>query len=242
MVLVSENVHARGLSFAQQRRVCVLRDVHQKTWEAIAGKVKNLQGRRPCWKVCRDAYKRLNSGRNRRQYRYKNCGRKPVLTKPLRAWLIRQLLALRHSSICTSTMLQRLLAREKQVVVEASTIRRALRQAGYRWMPRRKRPRYTAVQKAERVAFAQDILAMTPRQLNKRLHLAMDGVVLSIPPSDPPSREAYCHLGDTHVWRKPAEAGDPKLAGSDMYSKQVPATRIVPMWGGIAAGGFAVVL
>jgi len=242
MVLVSEHVHPRSLSFSQQRRVCVLRDVHKESWEAIAGKVRNLQGRRPCWKVCRDAYQRLNSGRGRARYRYQNCGRTPVLTKPLKSWLIRQLVSRRRTTICTSTMLQRLLARERQVVVEASTIRRVLREAGYRWMPRMKKPRYTAEQKAERLAFAQSILALTPRQLTQQLHLAMDGVVLSVPPTDRPSREAYCHVGDTHVWRKPEEAGNPTLAGGDRYSKQVPQARLVPMWGGIAAGGFAVVL
>lgn len=43
------------------------------------------------------------------------------------------------------------------------------------------------------------------------------------------------------MWRKQGEAASPDLAGHDPYEGQVPASRIVPFWGGISAGGFAVV-
>eukprot|EP00973_Karenia_brevis_P035096 4842249-Karenia_brevis.AAC.1 len=72
--------------------------------------------------------------------------------------------------------------------------------------------------------------------------LAMDGVVLSIPPSDPTERLNHCKCGDTHMWRKPSEAIHPQLAGDDEYAKQVPLSRALPMWGGCSAGGFSVIL
>jgi hypothetical protein len=57
-----------------------------------------------------------------------------------------------------------------------------------------------------------------------------------------PSRENYCHACDTHVWRTPNEKYSPELAGADKYSKQAPPSRVVPLWGGVSADGFATVL
>ena len=71
--------------------------------------------------------------------------------------------------------------------------------------------------------------------------MAMDGVMLTLPPDDPIERENYCHVGEKHIWRKANEAAKAELAGGDMYNKQVPYSRAVPMWGGIGPGGFGLV-
>jgi transposase len=226
----------------QQRRVFVLRTTQALTWVDIAKQVKNLQGQRPYWKVCRDTHLRLSSQRRHVKLKYKNCGRKPKLTKELRSWVVRRMLALRHTTICTSSMLQRDLAREKGVTVEASSIRRVLASVGYRWLPRTQKSKHDAAQRAERLAFAQEITEMTVQQLEKKLNFAMDGIVLSVPPKDPPTRDSYCRLGDTHLWRKPCEGNDARMCGGDKYSKQIPASRIVPLWAGISVSGSADVL
>ena len=44
------------------------------------------------------------------------------------------------------------------------------------------------------------------------------------------------------MWRKRSEAAQADLSGDDLYDKQLPATRAVPMWGGIGPGGFGLVL
>ena len=49
MVLESEHVHPRGLSFASQRRVILLRDTQKLSWEAIAELVVNKKREQPCW-------------------------------------------------------------------------------------------------------------------------------------------------------------------------------------------------
>ena len=44
MPLVSEMVHPRGLDFANQRKVVILRDVKDMAWDDIADQVVNLAG------------------------------------------------------------------------------------------------------------------------------------------------------------------------------------------------------
>ena len=83
---------------------------------------------------------------------------------------------------------------------------------------------------------------MTQREYERHFPLSMDGVVLALPPADPVARHNYCHAGETHMWRTRREAAQPDLAGDDLYQKQVPQRRAVPMWGGIGPGGFGLVL
>ena len=72
--------------------------------------------------------------------------------------------------------------------------------------------------------------------------MAMDGVVLAVPPDDPVERENFCREGETHMWRKTNEAAKPELSGKDMYSRQLPPQRVLPLWGGIGIGGFGLVM
>ena len=240
MTLVSENQHPRSLNFHNQRKVVMLRrDGH--SWVKIAGMVVNLAGERPSWKHCSNVYKNFNTKKGRKPYKYHNCGRRLTVTKDLQAWLVRRLKMLRKSSVCTSSMLQRELAHKKGVCVEASTIRRILVANGYLRLPRTRKPKYTGEVKAKRVQFGQAVGAFSDAELREHLSLAMDGVVLSVPPQDAVARENYCRAGETHVWRKRSEGAAPELAGADDYAKQVPLTRAVPLWGGVSQGGFAFV-
>ena len=65
---------------------------------------------------------------------------------------------------------------------------------------------------------------------------------MALPPIDPVDRENFCRAGDSHIWRKTSEAAKPELSGADMYDKQLPYARAVPLWGGIGAGGFGLVM
>jgi transposase len=121
-------------------------------------------------------------------------------------------------------------------------IRKILRRNGYKWLPRCQKRKYSAAVMRARLAFAEGVLALTPRQFRDRLSLAMDGVVLTVPPPDATERANYCRYGDTHMWRRPDEGNAPRLAGADPYGKQVPISRAVPLWGGISQGGFSAVV
>ena len=44
------------------------------------------------------------------------------------------------------------------------------------------------------------------------------------------------------MWRKASEGRDAGLCGESKYSQQAPPSRVVPLWGGVGAGGFAEVL
>jgi hypothetical protein len=94
---------------------------------------------------------------------------------------------------------------------------------------------------AARLAFAKKVAALSAAQLRERLSLAMDGVVLGLPPTNPIDRENYCRHGDAHMWRKRSEAANPDLAGGSKYGDQLPLARALPLWGGVSEGGFAVV-
>lgn len=93
------------------------------------------------------------------------------------------------------------------------------------------------------MTFAEEVLAMSGAQLKAHLALCMDGCVLTLPPADPTDRENYCRHGETHMYRKRSEVGSDVVdGGSGAYGNQVPLGRAVPMWGGVASGGFGLVI
>ena len=242
MPRVSEMVHPAGLSFAQQRKVVILRDVRHQTWGQIAGNVCNLQGGHPSRQTVANIYGSFSRTKGRVSSGYARCGRKKwKVTPEVEQFLKKALLRLRRSSLCTSTSLQQTLAREKGVQVSCSQIRRVLRKHGYQWLPRAQKRKYSPADKAKRLVFARQVLALSAAALRERLSFAMDGVVLALPPRDETDRCNFCRHGETHVWRKPCEAASPELAG-DPYGKQALASRTVPMWGGVSAKGFAIVV
>ena len=108
MPLVSEIVHPKSLNFQNQRKVVILRDTKQLSWESIAEEVVNLVGAKPSPWLCREVYQSFNSRKRRRPYRYSKCGRKPwKISRENERFLLKRLLALRRTRACTSTTLQR---------------------------------------------------------------------------------------------------------------------------------------
>jgi transposase len=241
--LQSEMVHKLGLPFEVQRRVVILRDKGW-SWESIAGdsKVRNRDGQPTTWGNCRNVYNRLCKKVGRVSYNYKNCGRKKVLTPEHEKWLVETLLRLRKKGPVTSPQLQRLLAAKKGVRVEVSLVQKALKKNGYRWLPRSKKPKYTAEQCAVRKAFADANLELSDEELRRQLSACWDGVVIAVPPTAEDRRANFCRSGETHCWRKESEAAHPDLLGYDKYKKQVPLSRAIPLWGAISADGFAPVV
>ena len=231
------------MDFRNQRKVVMLRTVHKLSWSKVAAAVVALNGEAPSPTQCRRVCKEFRERLGRRPYRYRNCGRKAwKVTKEIETFLVRKLLVFRQKCVCTATTLQRELLREKGVQLACSTIRKALVKKGYKWLPRAQKPKYSAEDKAQRLAFARSVVAMTPGRLDRHFTMAMDGVVLSLPPADDVDRANYCRVGESHIWRKTGEAAKPELAGQDAYAKQIPYGRAVPMWGGIGLGGFGLVL
>ena len=92
------------------------------------------------------------------------------------------------------------------------------------------------------LAFAKAVLKFKKKALCKHVTMAMDGVVLSVPPTGDVARGNYCSAGESHMWRKAGEAAKLELSGADSYAKQIPYARAVPMWGGIGPGGFGLVM
>jgi transposase len=248
MPVVTDVRHPRGLDFNQQRKVVLLRDDKEMSWEDICdpkvGGVVNLKGEPTCPDVAKRAYNKFfKRGASNGKYDYAKCGRKPwKLTKDLQEFLIRTLRAQRKKGACTSKTLQVILAKEKDAVVADSTIRRVLQAKGYRWRPRAQKKKYTGPQMQVRLQFAKRVLRMSRAQLRKELGLAIDGVVLEMPPSGDVDRWNHCMAAVKYMWRKPGEAALPELAGDDPYATQVPIERAVPLWGGISEGGCGPIL
>ncbi len=80
---------------------------------------------------------------------------------------------------------------------------------------------------------------MSDAALKKFICFAMDGVVLTMAPTDPVHRRNYCLHGESHMWRKRGEAAKPELSGDDPYADQIPLSRALPLWGAISAKGYA---
>ena len=186
-----------------------------------------------------DAFDKMNSATGLAQYNYQNCGRTKVLTVPLRKWVISRLLALRKKSECTSYDLQRELAKNKKVSVHVDTIRKALHKEGYKYLKRVQKPKYNKEERETRVAFANKVLAISQQRFLKETNFCMDGVVLITPPTEKTARENFCRSDITKVWRKSSEGVLPELQGFDKYAKQAPKERVIGLWGGVSANGFA---
>ena len=136
MVLLRHRVHLRGLSLKTKEKVFMKRRILKRPWGRIAKEVFNEKGKRPYWKVVRAAFRELTESKGRpKGDNYHKCGRKRVMTTALCDWLVASLKRLRVKSECTSFDLQRLMAKEQGVVMEASSIRRALNDAGYKYLP-----------------------------------------------------------------------------------------------------------
>jgi len=243
MPLVSEQIHPRGLSFAMQRKVVILRDIHKEPWPSVADQVRNLKNERPGVRTVQRYYKTLSRRSGRVHTKYENCGLKPhKVTKAIETFLVQRLRHLRTKMECTSRTLQHEVARAHRTTLSVTWVRRLLAKKGYRWLPKRQKRKYNAAAKKARVAFAKKVLAMGVADVHRRLSLAMDGVVLTMPPGNPTERMNFCQQGDDKMWRKPNESLSPALAGGDQYSKQVPLGRAVSLWGGCSAKGFAPVV
>jgi len=243
MVVVRQSQHPQSMDFTNQQRVYLMRKVDKLKWNKIVEKVVNLQGDAPSERQCREVFAKFSVPLGRRKYNYKNCGRKAwKLTPVVKSFIIKRLLALRSKCICTATTLQVEVAREHSVELETSSICKFLKQKGYRWLPRGYEPKYSREDKLARKAFVEELLAYSARELEKKLSMSMDGVVLAVAPTEPTARDNFCHSGETHVYRKPSEAKKPELQGKDDYSKQIPVERQVPMWGGIGYSGFSTIL
>ena len=244
MVLQRIRTHPRALSLQMMRKVYVLRKGKKPPppWPEIAQQVRNLKGDTPYWKVCRDAFNRLEKPSVSTKDAYHKCGRKPVLTKPICKWIVARMLSLRRKMEIHSTGLQALLAKEKHIIVHDSSIRKVLKNAGYKYLTRGKKPKYDAKQKETRLTFGKKYATKSQREIDDAIDFFMDGVVWTVPPKNETERENYCRSDIRKVWRRPDEHELEDLAGYDKYAKQVPHNRIVPMWGGISRGGFASVL
>ena len=244
MPLISEMVHPSGFSFQVQRLIALRRVVHKDPWNKIAANkgVRNLKGGQARARHIANTFRLFNVRAGRRQYNYDRCGNKPSkCTKEVETYLVKTLKELRRESVCTSTVLQQRLAKDKGVRLSAPYIRKILERNGYKWMARRQKRKYNKADRQARMAFARKVLAMSGPALREFLSLAMDGVVLSMPPTDPTERMNFCRHGETHMWRKESETFSPELAGEDDYGNQVPLARAVPMWGGCSEGGFSVI-
>ena len=115
-------------------------------------------------------------------------------------------------------------------------------EAGYKWAKKRSTPLYsTDVQKA-RLDLSSEIVDMSNAEFRKKLSLSMNGVVITMPPSDPTDRANFVRHGDDFEWRKPGQKHDAHSLGTDDYPHQAPLSRVVPLWAGISEGGVAPII
>jgi transposase len=179
MVVVSESQHKHSLNFANQRKVVILRDARGQSSEKIAQQVVNLEGEHPSAWLVADVCAKFNRRTGHVKYKYERCGRKAwKVTPAVRKYVLKQLVKLRPDHIVTATTLQRELVRDMDVELEASTVRRILEDAGYRWMARSQKPKFSDEVMLARLRFARLVLSLSRKSLRERLSMAMDGVFM----------------------------------------------------------------
>ena len=201
---------------SQQKKIYFRRTVHKESWRTIAPCISRADGTKlkaKDWKLCYDTFNRMLDPASDNCTGYAKAGRKKVITKELARWIISRLKVLRRTTRCTSTMLMRDLAHKKKVKVEASIIRRVLTEHGFRWMKRIKKRKYTPPQIAQRLAMGNKFANMSENKMEDELHLSMDGVVITRPPSNILERENYVRTDDAYLWRKPSERDLAELHG-----------------------------
>ena len=177
--------------------------------------------------------------KGRVQYNFRRCGRKPwVITREVGKFLVKTLLKLRRKSVCTAPTLQAELYKHKKIWASTPAIRKHLRDKGFKWKPRSQKRRYDKAKSAKRKSFSDKYKDMSQEKISKEISMAMDGVVLTVAPTNPTERLNFCLNGETHMYRRDDEANSPELAGADDYPDQVPISRAVPLWGAISASGF----
>ena len=185
MPLVQEMRHPRSLDFHNERKVVILRD-QGCSFAAIAGKVLNRMKERPPKRTVAHVYRKFSNKIGVRKFHYHKSGRKPYkLTEETRAFLIRRLLHLRKMTYCTSSVLQKVLAKERGMRVDASSIRSCRRDHGSKWLRRSQKRKYNSTDRKARREIARFILKLKPSELSTRFVMDMDGVICARPPSDP---------------------------------------------------------
>jgi len=124
------------------------------------------------------------------------------------------------------------------VKITAAAVRKHLRSKGYKWKRRAQKRQYSKEDMKKRLKFARRLSRLSEEALARYVSMAIDGVVLTVAPTDATDRKNYCLHGETHMWRKDNEANKPELAGEDPYADQVPLSRSIPLWAGISATGY----
>ena len=242
MPVVSQQQHPKSLDFNNQRKAYMLRK-DGCSLPAIAKMVLNLQGDPSTPDTVSRAIKRFNVKKGYTPYSYKNCGRFAwKVTEEVEKWLVKELVRLRKSTVCTSHTLQRHLVKEKRVHVSESAIRKVLNKAGYWWVNRSQKRKYSAKDRAARWAFAKKLMRKGKEGIKKYLSMSFDGVVLAMAPTDPVDRHNHCMGAEKKIWRKKSEAALPELSAADPYADQLPLARAVPLWAGIGNEGVCEIL
>ena len=243
MTIITLNVNSRSLDVRNQVKVVMLRRTQELPWTEICRQVVNLQGERPSVQHVINVYNKFDQRKGYVPYRYQRCGRQAwKVTPAVKKYLVQRLLVLRKRCVCTSTTLQKELAQNKGVSLEVSTIRKILRLSGFKWLPRSQKPQFSRIERLVRLAWSRALLRLTAAELRAKMALCMDGVIIGTPPTDPTQRANHCHVGETHMWRKPGETAKPELSGGTRYGKQIPLSRAIALWGGVSMGGFAPIL
>lgn len=240
--MICEMVHPKGLDFENQRK-CVLLHAQGESFPKIAKKVRNILKQKTTENTVRRVISRFSKTAGKSKYNYKNCGRQPwKITAKVGSFIVRRLLALRQNSMVTSTTLQAEVAKKMKVKITAAAVRKHLRSKGYQWLPRAQKRLYNKETRLERLAFARRLDRLSLVALARFISMAIDGVILTVPPTDPTDRKNFCRNGETHMWRRRSEATKPELAGEDPYAEQVPLARAIPLWAGISATGYCEII
>jgi transposase len=165
------------------------------------------------------------------QTKYKNCGRKPILS----ASQVKQAVAFvkkwRHKRFCTC----RYIIQELRLPVKKRTLATILNDNGYFWKAVPKQHALSADDISRRAAWVTKYLDKTAAWWQQNMNLVLDGVTLTMPPKKLSGRQKHAAQRIGHMWMRRGEKADPAVHTFNRYGVQLGEK--VPLWGGFTGGG-----
>lgn len=233
MVKIEISLHPRSLHPSEAARAHHMRYEEQATWGEIAASTVNLQGQAPDEKTVRNAVARVvaQSKALIPQLKYKNCGRAKTLTPAQESAAAAFVKQWRHKRFCTC----RYIIRELKLKVGKRTLARSLNRSGFHWRPVPKKHMHSDRDIETRTAFVDKYGDKSADWWEANTALILDGVTLTVPPSNLSDKAKHAAQRIDHMWMKKGEAMDKDVHTYNRYGVQLGVK--VPLWGGFSGKG-----
>lgn len=237
MVLVSVVVHPSGLHPIMQVKAHYLHTEEGMALDDVCDEVHNMKGLPPSKKCVWTGVKRVAEvvdnpgGKLLPETKYRNCGRKKILTDAQKIQIVDFVEKWRGKTFCSCKYIKK----ELKLKASRQTITKCLGEFGYTWKPVAKKSRLDEKQLKARQEFYEKFGDKSADWWIANLNVVLDGVTLTTAPKGLSKREKHAAQRIQHTWVKKGEGLENDLHTYNRYGSQLGTK--VPLWGGFTGGG-----